>query len=747
VTSWARKLTRGERPILILLLAFVLLAGLYSVVTPVFEAPDEIQHFYYVKHLLEQRRLPVQGPEGEGTWAQEGSQPPLYYLLAALLISPLDTSDTEEVVWYNPQANVGNPLRPGNKNRIVHRPEEAFPYTGTVLAVHLIRWLSVALATGTVFLTYRIAREVIPQRRDLALVAAGLVAFNPQFCFIAGAASNDNLIAFLAAVNLWFTIRYLLERSAHWEVAVWGVCLGLATLSKVSGLVLLPLAAAALLARAWRQRDWRRLLVDGLQVFGLWAAVAGWWYVRNWVLYGEPTGTSAMAAVAGTRGVPLTWQSIAHELQGLRVSYWGVLGWFNILAWPWLYRVFDLLGLAALLGLMLGAIRSWRKLLQPRGLAIMALAAWCLLVLVSLLLWTSRTPGSQGRLLFPASPAIATLGVLGWSQLPLLGQRRWPYWIVVGGLALLAVATPFVYIQPAYALPPAVSEEEIPQAALMPSLDHGDLIRLLGRETRPQVAHPGDWVEVTLYWQGLKPIDYDYNLFIRLLGFQEQVIGEVDSYPGAGTYPTTLWKPGQVIRDRHWIQVSPRAKVPVVAKVDIGFYDRWSMAGLPSYDATGAPASSAVATIKVVPREGKAQAPQEPLYVLDGKIGLVEYQVSDTTVHPGEHLVVSLAWKSLQQVPEDYTVFLHLEDEKGVAAQRDRQPLLGYYPTSAWAPGDLIPDHMHLAVGRRVPEGTYRLVLGLYRLEDQVRLPITDAQGNPLGDHILLAEVSVAQGE
>ncbi len=744
--SWASESLRRVRPIGPLTAAFVLVAGLYSLATPVFEAPDEIQHFYYVKYIVEERRLPVQGPEGWNTWAQEGNQPPLYYVLAAPLAAPVDLSDTDEVLWLNPQANVGNPLQPGNKNRVVHRDEERFPYRGTVLAVHLIRLLSVALGAGTVYFTYLLARELLPGRRSLSLVAAALVGFNPQFCFISGAVSNDNLVTFLAAISLFLSVRYLLGRLGRRGVALWGLVLGLAALSKVSGLLLLAVALGAILAAAWSRRSpLPSLLADAGLLLGLWALVAGWWYLRNWFLYGEPTGTSAMIAVAGERTTPVSWPAFLHELRGLRISYWGVLGWFNILAWPWLYRVADALGLLALAGLLLGAWWSRRRLLNDaRPLAALALVAWAALMAVSLLFWTTQTFGSQGRLLFPASPALAVLSVLGWSHLPVVGRRGWAFGLLAAGLAVLAVATPFVYIRPAYARPPILTEAEVPpEARIAPPLDHAERIRLLGREVRPSEVHPGDWVEVVLYWQCLQPMDYDYNLFIRLLGYREEVIAQVDSYPGAGTYPTSLWQPGQVIRDRYRVQVSPIARVPVVAKVDIGFYDRWSMAGLPSHDPQGQPMSGVIGTVKVTPN--RTEPAPEPTYLLGGAIGLAQYEVSDTTLTPGGQLFVSLTWQSVRPVQEDYTVFLHLEGPKGVVAQNDRPPLSGYYPTSAWSPGDLVPDRVRLLVGARVPEGTYRLVAGLYRLQDGARLPVTAPDGTPVGDHIPLGEIRIVR--
>src|SRR5437762_12724461 len=80
-----------HRPILLLLpLAFALVAGLYSLVVPPWEAPDEPAHFAYAAHLLDARALPRMVV---GAGPTEAHQPPLYYLLAAALMAPLDRSD------------------------------------------------------------------------------------------------------------------------------------------------------------------------------------------------------------------------------------------------------------------------------------------------------------------------------------------------------------------------------------------------------------------------------------------------------------------------------------------------------------------------------------------------------------------------------------------------------------------------------------------------------------------------------
>ena len=97
-----------------LLAAFVSVAGLYSVVNPLFEAPDEIWHYEYVRWLAEGHGLPRPADVGTAPWRQEGSQPPLYYLLAAVLTLPFSTENAATAIRYNPHAAVGQPAAVDN---------------------------------------------------------------------------------------------------------------------------------------------------------------------------------------------------------------------------------------------------------------------------------------------------------------------------------------------------------------------------------------------------------------------------------------------------------------------------------------------------------------------------------------------------------------------------------------------------------------------------------------------------------
>ena len=63
---------------------YLLIGGGYSLINPIFEAPDENLHFFTTHYIKTTGRLPIVDFNDEETLAligQEAAQPPLYYLL------------------------------------------------------------------------------------------------------------------------------------------------------------------------------------------------------------------------------------------------------------------------------------------------------------------------------------------------------------------------------------------------------------------------------------------------------------------------------------------------------------------------------------------------------------------------------------------------------------------------------------------------------------------------------------------
>ena len=110
---------------------------------------------------------PLEPGAESGSWRQEASQPPLYYTLGAALTFWIDTADMDAVRHLNPHVAAGEITSDAsNVNLVVHDPALGqFPWQGAALAVHLVRFLSVALGAWAVTLTWAIVRELFPHPR------------------------------------------------------------------------------------------------------------------------------------------------------------------------------------------------------------------------------------------------------------------------------------------------------------------------------------------------------------------------------------------------------------------------------------------------------------------------------------------------------------------------------------------------------------------------------------------------------
>ena len=223
----------------LILLVYLVLATLYAVNVPAWQAPDEPAHFNYIHELATTGQIPVlrMGDYDEAyirlltsqrfppelsiaSLRYEAHQPPAYYLLGALVFR-----------------STGGDLLP-------------------------LRLLSVALGAVFIVLIYGIVRLIFPGRADLALGAAAFTAFLPMHVAQAASVNNDALAEVLLAAILFLSIRYLKlampgpRAPTGWDALAIGLLLGLALVTKVSAYVAVPVALAApLIARRESRRS------------------------------------------------------------------------------------------------------------------------------------------------------------------------------------------------------------------------------------------------------------------------------------------------------------------------------------------------------------------------------------------------------------------------------------------------------------------------------------------------------------
>jgi hypothetical protein len=333
-----RKRLYSLLPLLALLLAFVLLSSLYNRLVPLGEGPDEPGHFRYVLFLAREGRLPVQHADpSRSDVPGEGHQPPLAYLLAVPAVAwlPADALHIEQTA--NPQF-----LWRGGQEAaaFVRASREYWPWRGVVLGWHLARSVSMLLGAVTLACIWGAAHTFFAHRFSArwaaggALLTAALVACNPQFLFTSALVTNDMLLATLSAALFWLCLAATGSttggpRAPLRFALLAGALAGLALLTKQSALLLFPLLAWFL----WRAADGsvrQAVLLFGVSG-GTVALVAGWWFGRNWLLYGDPLGLAAFQATYATQ--PFEWRSFAawgSALAQLFASFWARFGWLSL---------------------------------------------------------------------------------------------------------------------------------------------------------------------------------------------------------------------------------------------------------------------------------------------------------------------------------------------------------------------------------------------------------------------------------
>ena len=415
--------------LVLILIGFVLLAVAYSLGTPPWEAPDEPSHYLYAEHLAVHGTLPTEVPPQRGNYWEHGYvtslyewfQPPLYYALVAPQIALVDVVRPGTIPQAFPPVDPDFPE--GTRNLFAVLPDPALAAPGLRLA----RFFSVALGLGTVVTVYKMAMLVSEGDQAVALAATGFMAFIPQFTFLSGYMSSDNLALLLSALSLLVFLHLLHPADGRdlRRVAGAGALLALTLYTKLSLLFLLPLGLLCLLLRLAQHRSVRRWLLESAVM----VSVALVPFLLGLALL--PGMREQVVFAFEYLSVKPEFISLAY-LVGLwpqtYTSFWATFGWMNVPTPRWIAHVLNAVTAAGLLGALALLVRGgWKEhgFSQSRS-ALLILWVVCGLGVMAFIRLNLGIRQPQGRYLFTALPALVILVAMGYRYLsgrlfPVLG--------------------------------------------------------------------------------------------------------------------------------------------------------------------------------------------------------------------------------------------------------------------------------------------------------------------------------------
>lgn len=707
---------------------YMALGVAYSLIMPLGEAPDEVDHFLYVRYLVAQQTFPVMQPVAEENATMEANQPPLFYLLNAVITAPLPHTASPDL-----PLNACYNFTPGSGRAhfYLHDRLEQNALSPAYLAFRAARLLSVVMGAVTVALAYALARQMAPARPSVWLLAAGLLAFNPQFLFITTSVNNDVLMALLGAAIV-VTAVAAATQGGYGRFALLGILVGLGLLTKFALLAFWPLAFLAVIGHRLsvigRQslplHNSQFIIHNFLLVTLLPLLIAGWWYGRAHTLYGDPLAWDVHLQAKGAEVLRATPFTIADLWEFARIhfqSYWGWFGWLKLPLPGWVYAVIGIVVIVGIVGvvleireLVLNLLKDWRfefkhdlqsliSNLQSHHIALLFNLYAVIAIYLSLLRYilTINWSGYQGRLAFAAAASIAALLAVGiergWAQMarqifadkgeksasnPKNPRPSASYFLIPTFFILALVALLFI-IHPAYARPqlfwPGVDERRVCVDTAV-----GGQIEAADWQERVQ---PGHTLPVTLFGLGTGE---EHSLTLDLVGFGGKVVAEMETAVPAA--------PAQPITHTAHLTIAPDAR-PARALLRLDGQE--------------------LGWVKIAAARPYTPPPtMHPIQAtFANQLTLVGFQ-SD-----GDQ--ITLFWQAATPLTADYTTFMHLLDEQGqVIAQADGQPQQGWYPTSVWDVGEVVADDKVLT--RPLAPGPYRAVVGVYLLATGERLRLNN---------------------
>jgi Dolichyl-phosphate-mannose-protein mannosyltransferase len=722
----------------VILLAFVVLCAVNNVVLPVFEASDEASHYTYAAYLAREKRFPDLNRELP---AHEAAQPPLYYVLTAVVISPFDHSNLAEISQLNPDwfDRDVNPDFVSVKNLHVHTDAENYPYRGAVWGVRAARAWSALLGAVTVALVYAIALIVRHGDRTAAALAAALVAFNPKFVHVSSIVSNDIAIICAATLTCWWLCRMLAlpaagNRGSHF--ALLGGLIGVTVLCKLGGLALWLPALLAIVGRAG-ERQPRAIARGFVLMLAGFVLISGAWFLYNVISYGDPLAFDRVRAANESlrRAMPLSLAQMLATIPQLFISYFGVIGLDLALPRPVVAAYVAGFALA-----VIGCVRLATQALTARSNGrdagqtnwpLLALVLWQLALFVLYVPWLRDYVATEnGRLIMPGIALSGALTAAGW--LALLPRTVRAGTAATAGAALfgLSLATPFVTIKPAFAAPEALDEAHVlAQFNLQPSNTVFDgRVKLLHAQLGATRLSADEPVRVTLYWGAVRSIDQSYRTIIEAVDSAGRVVASRKFIPFGGRFETRRWQPGVFFADDYTLPLPPSGEARVLT-VQIGLYRIYGEPQRVPIDGAGTGVFVA-GRVKTAPaRTSLAIVTANSRATFDGAL-----QLDDVLFGPDE---LTFEWSVLRQPQADYTLFVHVLDDEGrQIGQQDAQPFDGQYPTGLWDAGERVRD----VRGIVLPPEARRIRIGWYDGRNGERLAALRSDGSSWPDNTVMIE-------
>lgn len=322
-----------DRLLLIVIVLYVIKQLALITLIPSWQAPDEPGHVGYISYLYNEKKIPSSFKNFIATSIYKstflkthnasfdlhdrrytskinvGSHPPLYYVLLV------------PFYW------------------LAH----FFPSSWTVF---LLRLPNVIIGVCILFLMYRFTQNLF-HKNLFSYITTILVAAQPMFSFITAIVNSDALVMMMYLLVVYLGWRIMHEKKTHhvtWAVFI--IIAALAPLSKPHlGIAMILVAYVSYM----KTKSWwipvRNMILSSLPLIV--------WVLYNSITYGLQFIGYVVMNQKPTHGNLLMYPFafiVEKQPIGIWMSFWGFFGWLNVAMPKWIYILFFICVVLALIG-------------------------------------------------------------------------------------------------------------------------------------------------------------------------------------------------------------------------------------------------------------------------------------------------------------------------------------------------------------------------------------------------------------
>jgi uncharacterized membrane protein len=356
------------------------------------EGYDEWAHFAYIQQIAKRGQLPARSGNVPDEIQRSLELAPLSHSAAEVVPSGV----THDAYWRLPESDrlrrevelrqltPAYKLADASEKRVTQYEAQQPPLYYLLLTIPYLavkhwslpaqvltlRVISLMIAGIALLLGYAIARQVAVTRSVAIWVAIMLASFSGVLIDVCRV-GNDSLAITLSSAVILCSLRILKRDSGFVDWVVLGAVLAAALLTKAYTLAFVPLLLVlAAIQVARRRGSAREIVLGSFTAFLIAASTAGWWYWRSWAATGTLSGEQIDAAAKqfgfGGKLHAITNVQWLRVLDSAAMSHIWTGGWSFLVVRSWMYRVFELLAVAAAIGLAILAARMLVKMARRR---------------------------------------------------------------------------------------------------------------------------------------------------------------------------------------------------------------------------------------------------------------------------------------------------------------------------------------------------------------------------------------------